>query len=141
MIWTDVVFKTLASFAVDDEKNALTNTLLGQALIDGHVATQVLAIRRLMDNDNISLRRLVKDIRRNFGLFTRENFICFDGLPYDYEAVQQKDMMARLGNGAFWSETSGPGAYSTSPMAHEQFDMWRASMAQRTREDRFPSVS
>jgi hypothetical protein len=86
MVWTDVSFKALTHFAMNDEGNALSNTLLAQALIDGHVATQVLAIRRLMDdgrNDIISLRRLVKDLRRNFAVFTRENFVCFDELPYD----------------------------------------------------------
>src|SRR5580704_9962598 len=117
MVWTDASFKVLTHFAVNDESNALSNTLLGQALIDGHVATQVLAIRRLMDagnSDIISLRRLVKDLKRNFGLITRENFVCFDGLPYDYEAVQHKEMMERVGKGAFWGETSGPGAHGIS---------------------------
>jgi hypothetical protein len=69
---------------------------LAEALFDGHVATQVLAIRRLMDDRNtdiISLRRLVKDLRHSWTLFTRENYVCFDGLPYDYEAVQHKDML------------------------------------------------
>jgi hypothetical protein len=67
MVWTDVSFKVLTHFATNEESNALSKTLLGQALIDGHVATQVLAIRRLMDGGNsdiISLRRLVKEIRR-----------------------------------------------------------------------------
>jgi hypothetical protein len=56
-VWTDVSFKALTHFAMNDEGNALSNTPLAQALIDGHVATQVLAIRRLMDdgrNDIIS---------------------------------------------------------------------------------------
>jgi hypothetical protein len=63
MVWTDVAFKTLTNFAVGDDQNALNNSLLIEALLDGHVATQVLAIRRLMDDSNsdvISLRRLVK---------------------------------------------------------------------------------
>ena len=74
------------------------------------MATQVLAIRRLMDDGNsdvISLRRPVKDIRRDFALFTRENYVCFDGLPYDYEAVQRKEMMGHIGTGAFWGQTHG----------------------------------
>src|SRR5271167_4017127 len=125
IVWTDVAFKTLTSFAVGDEANALNNHLLAEALFDGHVATQVLAIRRVVDDRNsdiISLRRLVKDLRRNFDLFTRENYVCFDGLPYDYEAVQLKEMIERAGKGAFWGETSGPGAHVTSRMAHRQFD-------------------
>jgi hypothetical protein len=69
MVWTDASFKMLTSFAIGDESNCLNNTLLAEALFDGHVATQVLAIRRLMDGSNsdiISLRRLVKDLRRNW---------------------------------------------------------------------------
>jgi hypothetical protein len=83
MVWTDVSFRALTHFAVNDENNGLNNSLLTKALLDGHVATQVLAIRRLMDvgnRDIISLRRLVKDLRRNFALLTRENYVCFDGL-------------------------------------------------------------
>jgi hypothetical protein len=144
MVWTDVSFKALTHFAMNDEGNALSNTLLAQALIDGHVATQVLAIRRLMDdgrNDIISLRRLVKDLRRHFTLFTRENFVCFDGLPYHYEAVQQKEMIERVGKGAFWAETSGPGAWATSSMAHEQFDKLAGiDRAKRNRSDRLPGA-
>jgi len=143
IVCTDVSFKVLTHFAMNDESNALSNTLLGQALIDGHVATQVLAIRRLIDDGNsdiISLRRLVKDLKRNFALFTRENFVCFDGLPYDYEAVQRKEMMERVGTGVFWGQTSGPGAHGTSRMAHEQFDrLTGISPANRRREDRLPS--
>ena len=142
MVWTDVAFKTLTQFAVEDENNPLNNTLLGQALIDGQIATQVLAIRRLMDNGNsdiISLRRLVKDLRRNFNLFTRENYVCFDGLPYDYEAVQYKELLAHANKGPFWGQTSGPGAHGTSRMAHEQFDRLAGiDPVQRSREDRLP---
>jgi hypothetical protein len=143
MVWTDVSFKALTHFAVNDENNGLNNLLLAEALLDGHVATQVLAIRRLMDDGNsdiISLRRLIKDLRRNFALFTRENYVCFDGLPYDYEAVQQKDMLERVGKGFFWGETSGPGAYGTSSMAHSQFDKLASiDPAKRSREDRLPT--
>jgi hypothetical protein len=102
---------------VGDEANALNNHLMIEALLNGHVATQVLAIRRLFDdgnNDIISLRRLVKDLKRNFNLFTRENYVCFDGLPYDYEAVQHKEMMERVGKGCFWGATSGPSAHGIS---------------------------
>ncbi|MFZ0496812.1 MAG: hypothetical protein WBE80_09115 [Methylocella sp.] len=143
MVWTDVSFRALTHFAVNDENNGLNNSLLAEALLDGHVATQVLAIRRLMDDgssDIISLRRLVKDLRRNFALLTRENYVCFDGLPYNYESVQQKEMMERAGKGFFWGETSGPGAHGTSRMAHEQFDkLVGIDPARRSREDRLPA--
>jgi hypothetical protein len=143
MVWTDVSFRALTHFAINDENNGLNNSLLAEALLNGHVATQVLAIRRLMDDSNsdiISLRRLVKDLRRSFALLTRENFVCFDGLPYDYESVQQKEMMERAGKGVIWGETSGPGAHGTSRMAHEQFDKLAGiNPAKRNRDDRLPT--
>jgi hypothetical protein len=144
MVWTDVSFRTLAEFAVKDENSGLTNTLLGEALIDGHVATQVLAIRRLMDDRNsdiISLRRLVKDLRRNWDLFNRENYVCFDGLPYDYAAVEQREMMKMVQSmkRPIWVETTGPGGYSASRMAHEQFDRLAGiDPGSRNRADRLP---
>jgi hypothetical protein len=143
MVWTDAAFKVLAQFANNDGNNALNNTLLGQALIDGEIATQVLAIRRLMDNGNsdiISLRRLLKDLRRNFNLFTRENYVCFDGLPYDYEAALHKELLVHAGKGPFWASTTGPTAHGTSRMAHEQFDRLAGiDPPQRSRDDRLPS--
>ena len=47
MVWTDVAFGTLTAFAVANEENALNNPLIAEALVTGHVAAQVLAIRRL----------------------------------------------------------------------------------------------
>lgn len=146
MVWTDVAFKTLASFAVGDEANALNNRLMFDALLDGHVATQVLAIRRLMDDRNrdiISLRRLVKDLRRDFTLFTRENYVCFDGLPYNYEAVRHarfRENAGNIGKGGIWLSASGPQDDRTSERAHRQFDRLAGiDPAKRRREDRLPA--
>lgn len=143
MVWRDAAFNALRHFAVSNESNALNNPLLGEALIDGHVAMQVLAIRRLVDNRNdvISLRRLLKDLRSHFVLFTRENCVCFDGLPYDYEAVQQREMTKRIeaGGGPRWGERSGPNAHATSQMMHKQFDeLAGIDPANRLRADQLP---
>ena len=141
LVWNDVSFRTLAQLAVDNPESCLGNTLVAEKLINGHIATQILAIRRLVDNrrDVISLRRLIKDVRRNFELFTRENYVCFDGLPYDYEAVARKEMEARVGQGAFWGATKGPAAWATSRMVHEHFDkLSGVNAANRIREDRLP---
>lgn len=141
MVWVDVAFKSLTHFAMNDDNNALSNALLAEALIDGHVATQVLAIRRLMDDrrDIISLPRLIKDIRRNFELFTRLNYVCFDGLPYDHEAVMQRVMIEHGGKGSSWGQTRGPGAHGSSRRAHEQFDRLAGiDPAKRSRDDQLP---
>lgn len=141
LVWNDVSFRTLAQLAIDNPESCLGNTLVGEKLINGHVATQILAIRRLVDNrrDVISLRRLIKDVRQNFELFTRENYVCFDGLPYDYEAVMRKDMEARAGTGPFWGATKGPDAWGTSSMVHAHFDkLSGVNAANRSREDHLP---
>jgi len=143
MVWRNAAFKTLIHFAVTNENNGLNNPLLAEALIEGHVAMQVLAIRRLVDtrNDVISLRRRIIDLKRNFALLTRENCVCFDGLPYDYEAVQQREMFERIkaGGGPYWAETSGPNAHITSRLMHQQFDeLADIDRLKRCREDRLP---
>jgi hypothetical protein len=141
MVWADVSFRTLTQAAIDDDESCLSNTLLAEQIINGHVATQVLALRRLVDNraDVISLRRLIKDVRRSYKLFTRENYVCHDGLPYDYEAVQRKEMHDRAGTGAFWAAATGPEAHGSSRMAHEQFDrLVGIDPAKRSRGDRLP---
>jgi hypothetical protein len=143
MVWRDAAFKALMHFALANENNGLNNPLLADALVEGHIATQVLAIRRLVDKsrNTISVRRLITDLKGDFALFTRENCVCFDGLLYDYEAVQQREMVERLksGSGSFWEERSGPNAHTTSCMMHRQFDeLTGIDPAKRSREDRLP---
>ena len=142
MVWKDVSFRTMAKLAIDNENSCLGNSLIAEALINGQVATQVLGIRRLTDNSGsgtMSLRRLVKDVRSNFELFTRENYVCHDGLPYDYEAALTKVMMVHAGRGPVWLPTTGPETCSTSQMMHEQFDRLSGiDPSMRSREDRLP---
>jgi hypothetical protein len=141
MIWNDVSFRTLAHLGASDAASPLGNSLVAEKLINGHVATQVLAIRRLMDKtrNTISLRRLISDIRSNYALFTRENYVCHDGLPYDYEAVMRAEITQRASTGPFWAATSGPQAWGTSQMAHRQFDgLSGIAPENRKREDRLP---
>lgn len=145
MVWTDVAFRTLTNFGADDDENALNNPLVVEALLNGHVATQVLAIRRLMDNGSsgiISLRRLVKDLKRDFALLTRENYICYDGLPYDYLAVRQARFernAGKRGQRGIWVPTEGRERDGTSELAHGQFDKLSGiDPAKRSREDRLP---
>ena len=147
MVWTDVSYRILRQLVIgQDDKNetsCLHNTLVAEQVIQGYVARQVLGIRRLLDKTSgvISLRRLIIDMRSNWPLFTRENYVCHDGLPYDYEAVVLKEMTARAGKGAFWAATTGPEAHGTSGMAHEQFDrLAGVDPSKRMREDRLPKT-
>ncbi len=141
MAWNDVSFRTLAKAGELEPNGCLSNSLLAEALINGHFATQTLAIRRLIDhrNDVISLVRLLRDISENIYLFTRENFVGFDGLSYDYEAAQQQVIAAHIGKGPFWSERAGPNAYWVSEAAHREFDRLSGTASdKRTRTDSIP---
>jgi FAD/FMN-containing dehydrogenase len=148
MVWSDVSFRTISHIAMNDPNSALRNTLVAEQIINGYVANQVLAIRRLLDSGRgvISLRRLLIDIRSNFHLFTRENCVCYDGLPYDYEAIREKDYASRAGPPGkpvvFWVATKGPDGWGGSQAAHRHFDKMAGVLPQkRTREDRLhPSL-
>jgi hypothetical protein len=145
MMWRDVVFRTIAAVANSDPESGLHNPLLTEALLSGYFSTQVLAIRRLMDNASkhvISLPRLLKDLRRNLKLFTRENVVGFDGLPYDHDAAQQRVMLDQIqqGGGPFWGARTGPDAYFPAQQAQRQFDrLTRAQAESRHRDDRLPA--
>jgi hypothetical protein len=118
LVWRDVAFKALRAFALCNEESALYNPLIREALIDGHVAAQVLAIRRLTERtrkERLSLPRLVVDLRNHIGLFTRENWVCYNGLPYDYENFGKR---GRGGVGP----RGGPQDHATSERLHLMFD-------------------
>ena len=66
---THVAFRTLTAF-MSNEENALNKPLIEEALVKGHLATQVLAIcRRVEDSfkDRISLRTLLKGLSASKG--------------------------------------------------------------------------
>ncbi len=144
MVWTDVAFNALRGLAESDNENALNNPLIVEALVRGHLSTQVLAIRRLMEDtpkQRLSLRRLVKDLKRHRDLFTRENYVCHDGLPYDYKAVRDAHFRKRTAEGVVfsWNPTDGPEADGTSELIHGHFDkLAGVDQTHRTREDRLP---
>jgi hypothetical protein len=145
MVWTEVAFGTLTALAVDSGENALNNPLLAEALVTGHVATQVLAIRRLMEDgpkERLSLRSLIKDLNRNAALFTRENYVCYDGSPYDYAAVREArfiDDAEKRAQRGVWVPRGGPQDDTLSENLHTIFDKLAGIQpARRSREDRLP---
>lgn len=144
MAWKDIAYRMLASIAEQETASGLRNPLIAEALIDGYFAVQVLAIRRLMDRSGgtISLKRLIDDIRQNRDLFTRENFVAFDGLPYDYEQSRDRVMRTQLssGPGPHWGAREGPDAWSIALSAHEFFDKLSGiKPLERQRSDRIPN--
>ena len=140
LVWRDTTFAAISKLALDAPEGPLNATLIGETIVSGHVTMQVLALRRLTDRGTnvISLPRLITDLRRHWHLLTRENFVCFDGLPYDYAAVMREDWATR-GPGVQWVDTSGPKAWGTSQLLHVHFDRLSGIQeANRSRNDVLP---
>ena len=103
MMWSDATFRALnkaRGYASQQSPTGAVAPLLAEFLDQGFVATQVLAITRLIDKGSevVSLWRLLDDIAENPNLITREIFVCFDGLPYD----------ARAAETAYWAKHGRP---------------------------------
>ncbi len=123
------------------------NYLLNNVINDGYIATQTMAIRRLIekkqnkdDRQPISIKRLVSDIKSHRNLLTRENYVAFDGLPYDYESARyrfyEQEQIFQDGKVACVPQ-NGPLACDKSEELHENFDQLAGITAEnRNRKDK-----
>lgn len=155
MLWQDAAWRMANEarrYAQEDGPNASVAPILGAMLDRGYVAGQVIAIGRLLERSNprqpqrgvVSLRRIVDEIRAHRDLFTREIFVCQDGLPYDWEAARERDVAAWMakhdpneGVQMQWLPTQGPDAWMTAEQQHKLFDMLSQTDPQvRSRRDR-----
>jgi hypothetical protein len=141
MIYLDLVYRTLVVpryKANDQAKIAARSGVLVHFLDQAYVASQILAIRRLLDtrNDVFSLRRLLDDITKHRLLITREIYVCNDGLPYDSEAWQS---LPQGVEGKIWGiEAPEFSNYLSSRFRHEAFD--RLSGVSATSRHRFDRI-
>jgi len=122
MMWCDVTYRTLNEarrFAWRKRPASSIAPLLGELIDNGYVAAQILAVCKLVDvrKDVISLWRLVQDIKAHRDLITRESYVTFDNVPYDYEAAKQQWYRIRA-DGEMWV----PREVWTSQVFHECFD-------------------
>ncbi|MCI1271655.1 MAG: hypothetical protein LKM31_10860 [Sphingobium sp.] len=154
MLWQDAAWRMANEarrYAQEDGPNASVAPILGAMLDRGYVAGQVIAIGRLLEKSNprqpqrgvVSLRRIVDEIRADRDLFTREIFVCQDGLPYDWESARERDVATWMtkhdpneGAQMQWLPTQGPDAWMTAKQQHELFDILSGTGSQvRTRTD------
>ena len=141
MMWFDIAWRTAneaRQFADDDGTRGSTAPLIAMMLDRGYLAGQVIAITRLLEKAPanqpkkavISLPRIVDEMRAARELITRENFVCRDALPYDYEALQaaelerlSAEMAANPGKARRVTlSLSGPDGFDQARMEHELFD-------------------
>lgn len=102
MIWNDTVYRTFnearrLSEIANSSRTGLPGTLI--ELIDKNFFdTQTMAIRRLTDPHEwrpkrsvSSLPSIIEEIRSFSDIFTRENYICYDGWSYDNTSLGNRD--------------------------------------------------
>lgn len=154
MCWNYITFRVIneAARLANQRKyrSAIRNRVLFEHLLDGFVASQALAIRRLTDEGKgvISAQRLVNDIYKQRQLLTREIFVGYDGTPYDPRPVRDTFMATlierRLATApsefvAGSIPTSGPEAWFSAERRHRMFDrMAGTGSAERKRSDQLP---
>jgi len=109
------------------------NLPLYRYLLEGYLGFQYLAIRRLTDatskNDEeklrgtVSIHRLLFDMAAHSEYITREIFVSFDGLPYEYEEIlaqnEEEWLDKIIQEGSAWSEEP---AAARAAQRHEMFD-------------------
>jgi hypothetical protein len=124
----DCSYGTLSAVRALDPDRPI-NGMLNSFTHWGYVSLIATGIRRLVDwHENTgSLMHLVQKIQKcdaNEALITRENYVCNDGLPYNYEGVMLDFHCARPGtpDGFMRVPSSGPQAWMSSQLAHQSFD-------------------
>ncbi|MFM8799903.1 MAG: hypothetical protein ACKOEE_05010, partial [Tagaea sp.] len=147
LMWSDAAFRVLnrmRAFGSESQPTASNNRTIAEFIDIGYITTQVLRISRLTDQwhdkpekNVVSLPRLLYEVRQNAYLITRENFVSFDGLPYDYEAVETPSYTGRTIEQLRQFQrppTSGRDASHRSRLMHQAFDKL-ARTQQRSRMD------
>jgi len=124
---------------------ALSNGMISDFIDTGYVATQTLAIRRLLEEKQsnpkgqiISLRRVLAAVKGERGCITRENFVCHDGLPYDPAQGAAKALKAATDgrDDIHWIDTDGAEGWDMAEILHETFDAFSGvSRDKRSRTD------
>ncbi len=97
MVWDAAVFRAINEARrlapADDEEGVQLNGVMHELINRGFFVSQVAAIRRLMDRTKgtTSLYRLLGDMERKAGLFTRKHMLEAEGLAYDFEPIREAE--------------------------------------------------
>lgn len=125
LAWHTAVFRTLNE-ARRLEPERLVNGTLWELAAAGYTNLMSIGMQKLVDRDHRadSLWNLVTQVESRHELLSREEFVCYDGLPFDYETASESEVRAM------------------SEELHKAFDkLSGVSAAERRREDRIqPSV-
>lgn len=145
LAWHTAVFRTLNEARRIEPDRSVSGALWELTAV-GYAHLMTLGIRKLVDKDSRadSVWNVINQAKRRPELLTREMFICYDGLPYDWEKVYRKHISSvavRAGGHVDWIPTSGPKAWAVSEMMHKAFDRLCGHPKKRKRGDTIsPSI-
>lgn len=118
MIWNDTVYRTFnearrLSEETNDPSTGLPGTVI--ELLDlSFLVSQVIAIRRLTDSHEWrpersvhSLPSLVEEIKESKTLFTREHYVCWDGIPFEGGNLQYPEDLVHYSRNKIFDLLSG----------------------------------
>lgn len=142
MVTQDVTFRIInhsRKICEDSPREGIGHNGLVANLIDvGYVTYMTATIRRLLDDTSStrSLRKLVQDLEKNQSVLTRENYVCYDGLPYETKILHQQLREYRHDPSAPEPEF-GENAVYRADRRHEHFDrLCGKSYGNRNRKDK-----
>ena len=128
MIYSDLSLRTIGLITEIEPNCPLNNPMVRRLAIEGYAPLQALGIRRLWSErrDDISLRRILLDMKRNIAVFTRKNYLAWSGLPYNIPRFTGEELsripVSPLPGSAFVSPDSPLMVTMRTSQAHEQFD-------------------
>ena len=137
---------TIIGFIAELEPNCpFNNPMIRRLARDGFAPLQALGIRRLWSvrRDDISINRIIQEMKGNISVFSRENYLAFSELPYDIPIVSTQDLFTHppspLPGSAFVSPDSSFMINQRTRQAHEQFDrLSKTEPPNRKPSDRIP---
>ena len=145
----DLSWHTMVFYSLNEtrriEGQRLVNGALWELIGAGYANLMTVGIRRLVDTHGAvtSLATILKDIEAHPEFFTRELFVAFDGIPFDWSVGYEEHVRRVItdGPGASFSrqETKGHTAWGTSKLMHRAFDKLSGVQPEkRRRSDTIP---
>lgn len=126
-------------------RSAARNRPIADFMDVGYVSMQALAVRRLLEKKSsnpkgqiISLRRVLESVIGNRAIITRENYVCYDGLPFDPApgAARALKEASAEPEGFTWIAMSGSEGWTAAAERHALFDQLSGiSWERRGRQD------
>lgn len=144
LAWHTAVFRTLNE-GRRLEPDRRVSGALWELTTAGYASLMTLGIRRLVDRDprTDSIWNVLAQVEKRPELLTREFFVSYDGLPFDYETGMKEHIASLepedMGRAA-WRETRGPRAWAMSELMHKAFDRMSAFSGRRRRGDKLSTT-